>query len=133
MKKDIEMPETKDVLLAIIPGLLDSEQWEVVLINNSEQGLKNVLVNSSGFGTNSEGDKIQTGVLRHFFEAIPSLSFQSIELIDPSVFIINNEYWVSFWLEEKLYDRRFLFVPESISEKHLVYSEMLGKKAVVHA
>ena len=133
MKKDIDMPETKDVLLAVIPGIVESDQWEVVLINNSNQILKNVLVNSSGFGTTSEGEKIQTGILRHFFEAIPSLSFQSIELIDPSVFMINNEYWVSFWLEEKLYDRRFLFVPDSISEKHLVYLEMFGKKAVVHA
>ena len=133
MKKDIEMPETKDVLLAVIPGLLDSEQWEVVLINNSEQNLKNILINSSGFGTSSEGEKIQTGVLRHFFEDIPAKSSRGIELIDPSVFILNNEYWVSFWLNEKLYDRRFLFVPESISEKHLVYLEMLGKKAVVHA
>ena len=68
------MPETIDVLLAIIPELLKCKQWEVVLINNSDQILINVLVNSSGFGTNSEGEKIQTGVLRHFFEAIPSLN-----------------------------------------------------------
>ncbi len=133
MKKDIELPETKEVLVAIIPGLDENEQWEVVLLNKSEKELKNILINSSGYGTNSEEEKIQTGVLRHFFEVIPANSFRAIELIDPSVFVINNEYWVSFWLEEKLYDRRFLFVPESISEKHLIYVEMLGKKAIVHA
>jgi hypothetical protein len=133
MIKDIEIPTIKEVMLAIVPGAFQEEQWEVVLVNKSTFSLKNILVTASGYGLNADGQKTQTSTLRHFFDDLDPTQNLPIEYIDPSVFHLNNEYWVSFWIDEKLYDRRFLFVPESIADHHLVFVEQLAKKAILHA
>lgn len=133
MIKDIEIPETKDVSVAICPNLEGDEQWEVHLVNNGNESLKNILVNSSGFGTKEDGEEVKTSTLRHFFDEVDALASIQIERIDPSVFSVNNEYWISFWINDKLFDKRFLFVPGSLHEKNLIFVSLLEKEAVLHA
>jgi hypothetical protein len=131
MLKDIEIPITKDVYLAAAKEDENDEQWKVFIVNEGQNLIKSVLINSTGMGKNSDGEKIQTSTLRHFFEAVPAKSAQGIELIDPSVFHLSNEYWISFWINDKMYDRRFLFVPDSISDKNLEFVKLLNKNSVV--
>lgn len=130
MKKDIEFPENKNLHIAIAQ---DGELWEVVLINNGQEHLRNILVASTGYGLNEQGEKIQTSTLRHFFEELSSEQFLIVEKIDPAIFHLTNEYWVSYWIQDRLYDRCFLFVPESINTNNLVEISILGRKAVLHA
>ena len=42
-----------------------------------------------------------------------------IEPIMPELFGLNNEYWVSFWINEQLIDKRFIFQVDSIDPKHV--------------
>ena len=87
MKKDIVVPEVKNVTLAVArkrsPGLAD--EWKVYLINNNDFPLENTLVASKGYGE-KEGQKQETSVLRHFLETVPPHSAALIEPIDPAVF-----------------------------------------------
>ena len=131
MKKDIEFPENTKVTMAMAPTELD--QWEVFLINNGDQILKNVLAATTGYGFDKVGNKISTSTLRHFFDEIEANSIQLVEKIDPSVFGLHNEYWVSYWIEGKLYDRKFIFVPESITNQNCIFVKALGKEAVLHS
>jgi hypothetical protein len=131
MKKDIEFPQNDNILIAVAPS--EFEQWDVFLIHKGTQKIDNLLVTSTGYGFDQNGEKISTSTLRHFYDNFEPNSVQEIEKIDPSVFHLNNEYWISYWIGGKLYDRRFVFVPESISLKNCIYVSLLGKEAVLHA
>ena len=131
MKKDIEFLENQDVLMAVAPS--EFEQWDVFIINKGSMAIKNLLVASSGYGFDDAGEKITTSTLRHFYDELKPNTFQAIEKIDPSVFHLNNEYWISYWIDERLYDRRFLFVPDSISASNCIFVRILEREAVPHA
>ncbi|HLO45618.1 MAG TPA: hypothetical protein VK175_14870 [Leadbetterella sp.] len=131
MKKDIEFPQNDNILIAIAPS--EFEQWDVFLINKGTQKIDNLLVTSTGYGFDQNEEKISTSTLRHFYDNFEPNSVQEIEKIDPSVFHLNNEYWISYWIGGQLYDRRFVFVPESISLKNCIFVSLLGKEAVLHA
>jgi hypothetical protein len=133
MKKDIDIPMVEKVTLAIakegLPGL---EEWKVYLINNNDFPLENTLVASQGYGEKA-GESQKTSILRHFLQTVPANTSALIEPIDPGVFHLNNEYWVSYYIGKQIYDRRFVFVPESICEKNLIYIKELDKEGVLHS
>jgi hypothetical protein len=54
-----------------------------------------------------------------------------IELIVPEVFGLYNEYWVSFWINEQLFDKKFLFLPDAIHMNKLTFLESFGKPGVL--
>jgi hypothetical protein len=54
-----------------------------------------------------------------------------IEAIMPDVFGLYNEYWVSFWVDEVLYDKQFLFPPESIILSNFNHMEAFQKKGLL--
>jgi hypothetical protein len=133
MKKDIEIPEVRNVFVAVIrePNPDGSFLWKVFLLNKNPFPLSNILVTSSGFRSTEDGEQ-KTSTLRHFFDAVPASGTQEIELLDPSVFHLNNEYWVSYQAEGKLFDKRYLFVPDSISDKNIITIQMLDKEGILH-
>ena len=131
MKKDIEFPDNNDLQLAIAPS--EYEQWDVYLMNRGTSTINKILVSSSGYGIDSEGHKISTSTLRHFYDELGSGNNIFVEKIDPSVFHLNNEYWISYWIGETLYDRKFLYVPGSITIDNCIFVSILEKEAVLHA
>ncbi len=132
MKKDIEIPVVKDVAIAVVKeqNELMQDEWNVYLINLQDKPLQNVLVSSRGYGSiNKEARK--TSDLRHFLEEVEARSYQKIEPIIEEVFGLNNEYWVSFYQDNLMYDKKFIFLPETISAENLVNVPLLHKKGVV--
>ncbi|WP_299990220.1 hypothetical protein [uncultured Pontibacter sp.] len=134
MKKDIDFTPVQGVAVAIaFTGELPEERtWNVYLINNNSVALENVFVTSKGYGI-IEDEEVKTSVLRHMFERVEAKSFVQVEVIDPSVFKLNNEYWVSYYIDGKIYDKRFVFVPDSITDEHLIDISMLQMQGVLHS
>jgi hypothetical protein len=133
MIKDIVVPEVKNVTLAIArTGENDAHEWRVYLINNNEFALENTLVASKGYGE-KDGEKQNTSILRHFLETVPAHSTALIEPIDPAVFHLNNEYWVSYYIGAQIYDKRFVFVPDAIREENISYIRELEMEGVLHS
>lgn len=134
MMRDIEIPEVKNVTVAVVrkQGLGESDEWQVFLINNNEVPLQNALVASKGYGL-KDGEEQRTSVLRHFFHEVPALSAALIEPIDPAVFHLNNEYWVSYYIGSTLFDKRFVFVPDSICEANIRFISELNMEGVLHS
>lgn len=131
--KDIEIPEVRNVTLAIArkqqPG--ESAEWKVYLINSNDHPIENTLVASNGYGE-KEGIKQRTSTLRHFLETVPAHGAALIEPIDPAVFHLNNEYWVSYYVGDKIFDKKFVFVPDSVREENLSYIKELEMEGVLH-
>lgn len=134
MIRDIEIPEVKNVTIVIArkkqPG--ESDEWRVYLINNNRFPIENTLVASKGYGV-KDGEEQQTSTLRHFLETVAAESFALVEPIDPAVFHLNNEYWVSYYIDNKIYDKRFVFVPDSIQEDNIIYIKELEMEGILHS
>ncbi|MGH2665529.1 hypothetical protein [Flavobacterium sp.] len=119
MKKDITIPEVENVFLAAVKEWNDDfmdKVWNVYLINDSDFDLDSVMVVSKAFGT-IDGEMKKTSLLRHAFAQIPSVSVVKVEMIETSVLELNNEFMVTYFIGNTLYDKKFIFVKGSINEQ----------------
>ncbi len=133
MIKDIKIPTVENVTLAVTKeGLKGLEEWKVYLINKNDFEIENTLVASQGYGE-SEGERQRTSTLRHFLQTVPAHGTALIEPIHPNVFHLNNEYWVSYYIGMTIYDKRFVFVPESICDENLTFIKELDLYGVLHS
>ncbi len=130
MKKDIPFYPVEGVVLAVVRKSDDSG-WYVYLINKNNQSLENVIVTSKGYGV-IEGEQKKTSTLRHMFPLIKTGATALIEPIDPQVFGLNNEYWVSYFIGSRVYDKKYIFVPDTILAENIMLIEELGLKGVLH-
>jgi hypothetical protein len=134
MISDIKIPEVKNVTLAIarIKNTGESDEWKVYLINSNDFAIENTLVASKGYGE-KDGVPQKTSILRHFLDTILPHSATLIEPIDPGVFHLNNEYWVSYYVGLQIFDKRFVFVPDSICEENISFIKELKSEGVLHS
>lgn len=135
MKKDIEIPVVNDISVAVIKEMNEektAEVYNVYMLNFKKETIKNVLVSSRGYGENKlTGQKIKTSVLRHFIGDVDGNSFAKIEPIVEEVFSISNEYWISFSLGGKMYDKKYIFLPETIIAENMVTVPLISEQGVV--
>jgi hypothetical protein len=137
MKEHINFDPVEGVSIAIVPGegdLLQDGQpaWMVYLINHNEYALDNVIVNSNGYGTQPDGEPVRTSTLRHVFAEVAPRTVVAVEPIDPGLFHLNNQYWVSYYRGPQIFDKKFIFVPDSIVPGNLIYVALLGREGVLH-
>ena len=116
MKKDIEIPIVKDVYVAavLMTGDTGEQQWWVHLINDSTSTLENVMIQSRGYSNLETKAGIKTATLRKVLKVLPAKSAAKLEPIMPEVFHLFNEYLVTFFEENTLKDRKFIFGPHTI-------------------
>jgi hypothetical protein len=130
MKKDIDFEAVTDVAVAVI---FDDEQngWYAYLINLKQTYIENVFVTSTGYKheDNKEGQK--TSTFRQFLSDIAPRTAMKIEAIIPELFSFSNEYWVSFYIGEKVFDKQYVFVPGSINEAFMAEVPILGLNGVM--
>lgn len=133
MKKDIVLPKVKDVHVAIVKELNEEKEiiWNVYLINKQNITLQNVLVSSTGYKIDDKGEKQKSSTLRHFLENVSSNSFKKIEPIIDDVFVLNNEYFVTYFSSEGLHEKVFVFLPDSILESNFIDIPYVNKRGVM--
>lgn len=118
MKKDILIPEVKDVYVAAVlitddPG---DQQWWIHLINDSTSPLENVMIQSRGYSDLDTKSGQKTATLRKVIQVLPAKSAAKLEPIMSEVFHLFNEYWITFFEEDTLKDRKFIFGPYTIED-----------------
>jgi hypothetical protein len=131
--KDIQDPKVEDIALAAVPEKNEKTgeaDWYVYLINMKDIGIDNVLVASRGYGEVDE-KRVETSQLRHFVEHIPPKSFAKIEPIMEEVFGLNNQYWVSFYIDRFIFDKKYVFLAETIQHRNLTDIPLMGTKGVL--
>lgn len=134
MKGDIDIPKVEWVTITIARNTNETGQheWNVYLLNENDHALENILVTSKGYGE-SEGEKQKTSTLRHYFEEVEPMGKLLIEPIQEELFHLTNEYWVSYYHEGQIFDKKFIFLPDSIQEGHLNYIPMLDMEGILHS
>lgn len=119
MKADITIPEVENVFLAAVPEWSDDfmeKVWNVYLVNDSDFDLEGVMVVSKAFGT-IDGEMKKTALLRHAFVQVPSVSVVKVEMIEKSVLALNNEFMVTYFIGNTLYDKKFIFRKNTVNEE----------------
>ena len=132
MIKDIPENIVKDIAIAVA---LERENirdkiWYVYLINLKKEPIENVLVTSKGYGE-KDGEQIKTSTLRHMFPVVKDSAYVLIEPIDEATFGLNNEYWLSYYVGKEIYDKKFIFLPESIVDSNFIKLPILNKPGVM--
>lgn len=125
--------KAKEIGIAAVQELSETGDkiWNVYFLNYRKEILTTVLVASKGYLKKESGETIKSSVLRHMFDEVEPESGIKVEPIMEEMFKLNNEYWVSFYSGNDLLDRKFVFLADSIQEKHLVDIPLLGKRGVL--
>jgi hypothetical protein len=129
MKKDIAFPKIENVYVAIAKEAEDD--WKVYLLNRNDKKLETVMITSKGYGKKADEDQ-KTSVLRHVLPHLDPHEYGLIEPISKDVFHLNNEYWVSFFIDGQLFDKKYIFVPDSIVPENLSFIPELKLEGIMH-
>jgi hypothetical protein len=91
MRKDIDIPEVKDVYVAAVFEFnkdFETYDWNIYLINDCSQAIETVLIVAQGY------DELDmTSPMRKTIEIIPAKGFAKIEFIDESIFKLDNFFY----------------------------------------
>lgn len=134
MKEGILGPPVENVGIAVVEEVNEQQErmFYVYLLNMRDDIMEGIIITSTGYGENVQsGEKIRTSTLRHSLEVLLPNEAAKIEPIMEDLFGIANEYWVSFWVNDTMYDKRFVFLPETITQKNMKVIPLLGQKGVV--
>ncbi|WP_316788441.1 hypothetical protein [Pedobacter frigoris] len=132
MKKDFPENIVEDVAMAVvlISETPEVKNWTVYLVNLKNESITNVLISSKGYGEKG-GKMVKTSVLRHFLGDLDPRSFKGVEAIDPEVFGLTNEYWLSYYIDGVIFDKKFIFLPESIVDENLIHIPLVDMPGVM--
>ena len=133
MKSDITIPEVENVFLAAVQEWSDDfmeKVWYVYLVNDSDFQLDSVMVVSKAFGT-IDGEMKKTSLLRHAFVEVPAVTFVKVEMVEKSVLVLNNEFMVTFFFGNTLYDKKFTFKANSITPDYVEEVPLLFVDGVI--
>lgn len=133
MKKDIDFSPVTGVKLAIAKEeTAMGTEWAVYIINLNMIELKNVMITSKGYGE-INGEIKKTSTLRHMLDELSEQAVAKIEAIDPSVFALNNEFWVSYYIMDQIFDKKFIFTSGSFDPGFIKMIPEIGLEGVLHA
>lgn len=132
MIKDLPPNVVKDIAIAVAleKESVESKIWYVYVINLKNEPIENVLITSKGYGE-KDGELVKTSTLRHSFPVIEPNAFKLVEPIDEATFGLNNEYWLSYYIGREIFDKKFIFLPESIVDDNFIKLPILNKPGVM--
>ncbi len=116
LKKDIQIPKVSGLQLAIVNIYNTSfrtYEWTAYLVNKREEVLEMVLIVSAGFDKDEK-----TATMRHKIENLPANSVAKIEYIPEELFTLDNKFSVSFFLNNKIFEKEFLISKNTINEEN---------------
>jgi hypothetical protein len=128
MLKDIEHPVSEGVTISAIYEMGNNEEmvWNIYLLNYKNSTIEGVLITSKGYGQQGE-EIIKTSTLRHFVPEIAPQMAARIEPLQEDVFELTNEYFVTYYVGNTLYERKFVFEPYAINLKNTVHITFMGQ------
>ena len=129
MKKDIHIPEVKDVYIAVVHDYNENYKvydWNAYIINDKAVDLEMVIIVTKGYF-----DAKKTATFRKKIELLPAKCFAKIELLLDDILAINNRFDVSFFENNTVFEKSFEFSKNTINEKALQNIPLMNVKGVL--
>ena len=133
MKQDIAIPEVKNVFVAAVELTEGNGEinWWIYLINDTQTPLENILIQSRGYSDLETKGGTQTASLRKLIKVLPAQSATRIEPLMTEVLGLFNEYWISFFQDGQMKDRKYIFGPHTISTAFNEPLPVVGEKGIL--
>lgn len=134
MREELMGPKVEDVKMVVIPEKNEegATQHYVYLLSLRDDIMEGIIITSKGYGENIEtGEIIKTSTLRHSLEILLPDEAAKIEPLMEDVFGLTNEFLVSFWVNDVMYDKKFIFLPETIKTENLKEIPKMGKQGII--
>ena len=128
MKKDIIIPVVKDIHVAIIQEFNEEflyKEWNAYILNNKTEPIEMVLIVSKGY----EGETM-TSTMRHSVSKLEGKSYAKIEVVQEDVLQLNNEFYVTFFADGKLFEKRFTFEKNTVTPENLSTIPLIEKEGI---
>jgi hypothetical protein len=127
MLKDIKVENNASVGVAIVKELNDSLEmiWNVFVVNLGDDKIVNVFITCKGYGL-INGEEKETSLMRYFLDDIDPQTAIKVEPINPDLFELNNEYFVVFYQNGNMIDKKLTFKENTITEDNLVQVPVLN-------
>lgn len=128
MKKDIELEKVDGLKMMIVYEYNDvfkTNDWNVYLVNEKPVNLETILIVSRGFSATKN-----TSYIRRQLDSLPANSYAKIELIEPELFSVNNQFQISFFEGVKMKEATFVFPENTIAESALQEIPNFEKKGI---
>lgn len=129
MKKDIDIPKVQDVYIAVINEyntIYKTHDWNAYIVNDKEVDLDIVLIVTQGYNETSK-----TSTMRHKLDKLPKKSYAKIELIQEEVLQLNNAFKVTFFVNNQMFDKMYLFRKNTINQNALQDIPLMRVKGVL--
>lgn len=132
MKKDTPRKIAQDIALAIVrdENELKREVWNVYLLNLKETEIDTILISTRGYGI-IEGNNIVRQPKTLSIQQMHPKSYSIIEPIPFSFLSFKNEYWVTFFENGELFEKKYIFLPNSIVNDNFTNVPLLKKVGVM--
>lgn len=134
MKEGLFGPKVENVGVAVVKDVIEQgdTMYFVYLLNLRDDIMEGIIITSTGYGENANtGERVKTSTLRHSLEILLPNEAAKIEPIMEDVFGLANEYWVSFWVNDVMYDKKFVFLPETIDPNKMKVIPLLGVEGIM--
>ncbi len=134
MREELKGPKVENVGMAVVEELSETNEkmYYVYLLNLRDDIMEGIIITSDGYGHNANtGEEVKTSTLRRSLEVLLPNEAAKIEPIMEELFGLSNQYWVSFWVNDTMYDKKFVFLPETITEKNMKMIPLLGQKGIM--
>lgn len=129
MKKDITIPKVEAVYIAVVQEYNDiykTKDWNAYIINDKETTLEMILIVSEGYS-----DDRLTSTMRHKLEILPAKSYAKIEMLQEEVLHLNNAFKLTYFENNKMFEKTFLFRKNTINEKALQPVPLMSSRGVL--
>ena len=129
MKKDIQIPKVEDVYVAVVNefnAIYKTQDWNAYIINDKEVDLDIVLIVTNGYN-----DEKITSTFRKKLDKLPAKSYAKIELLQEELFALNNQFKVTFFEDNKMFEKTYLFRKNTINEHALQPIPLMKVKGVL--
>ncbi|GAA0736121.1 MULTISPECIES: hypothetical protein [Flavobacteriaceae] len=129
MKKDIEIPEVEGVYIAVVNEFNDvykTQDWNAYIINDKDQDLDVVLIVTNGYS-----DQKITSTFRKKIDKLPAKSYAKIELLQEELFALNNQFKVTFFEGNTMFEKTYVFRKNTINERALQAIPLMKVKGVL--
>lgn len=128
MKKDIEIPEVEGVFIAAV--LEDnpefrSRDWNAYIINAKPVPIEMILIITRGYDS-----KRSTSTMRHTVKVLPARSYAKIEFLQDEVLGLNNEFLVTFFEGNRMYEKKFTLTKNSVKESAIENLPVMTVKGI---
>lgn len=129
MKKDINIPVVKNVYVAVVHEYNDvykTHDWNAYIINDKNVDLDVVLIVTSGYSKEKT-----TSIFRKKLDKLPAKSYAKIELMQEELFTLNNQFKVTFFEGNTMFDKTYLFRKNTINKNALQPIPLMEARGVL--